>query len=383
MIEFLAFSDTHIHEFKAYSEMVDYSHEGSAISSVNNRLRDAARSLYQMLDYASVNGIKFIVFSGDLFHTKASYTKIAVEILCHVFEYAGACGIQIYLTVGNHDFSNRECTVSGLLPFNAFSNVHLLEGSGFTQIKAGLGEHDWLNLFYNSYVPEKTRLIKDFLRQSTALIRNNYISKYPSVLVAHAGVQGARVGSDFVLVGDADISVDDIPKNMDVCLFGHFHEHQKLCPNAWYVGATHQHNWGDAGGLRGFVHVQIDDARIVTLKHIENTIAPKFVNLTDEDNFKGVRSIDFVRYYTEEDITPEYIDTLKGLALAQVGTVPRIFEVLPVPQEQSKEKVKLDTSKLSSDNMVEEWVNKDSPEDAKELMKLGQEILAEAKGKLL
>lgn len=44
---------------------------------------------------------------------------------------------------------------------------------------------------------------------------------------------------------------------------GDNHAHQKLDmldkTNGWYVGAPMQHNWGDAGAIRGFMYFEIDD----------------------------------------------------------------------------------------------------------------------------
>lgn len=382
MIEFLAFSDTHFHEFRTYEEIVDHPIAYYDIS-MNSRLRDTWLSCYDIFSYAKDHGISTILFGGDLFHTKASYTKAAMEAVYDLLHASNDFGVHIHMITGNHDQATKNGHTHGLTPFEALPNVSLLSGyNGFTPVN-DIKHQRSFDLWWNSYIPDRLTLTNSIKSQANYLSQGEH-KKRPSVLLCHAGVQGGKVGSDYVLLGEEDLDLGDIPyADFDVCLFGHFHQHQNIAPNAWFIGSTHQHNWGCANGLRGFVHVTIDEDRKVTLKHIENTGAPKFINLVDNDELDKVKLTDFVRYYTRNEVTPNLIERVHGVFDAKLGGIPKVLEILPLPEETEEKKEKLHTDALSSEKLVDKWVDHMDPEEAEELKKLGKELLREAKGESL
>jgi DNA repair exonuclease SbcCD nuclease subunit len=194
-------------------------------------------------------------------------------------------------------------------------------------------------------------------------------SAQPAILFAHLGMQGAVVGSDYVLINESDISVPDVPHDkFAACFFGHFHEHQQLFGNGWFVGATHQHNWGDAGGLRGHLHVTVTKGK-VSFEHIKN-LAPEFV-VTRDDEKPFIKKNDFVKYITKE----QYIDREALRVKWGLDNPPEIV----IDTEEEETEFTLDASQLSPANVIVEWVNRKLPEGLteEEVLLEGSDILKE------
>jgi DNA repair exonuclease SbcCD nuclease subunit len=190
----------------------------------------------------------------------------------------------------------------------------------------------------------------------------------PHVLLAHLGIQGARVGSDYVLVSDTDIGVGDIPRDkFNACFFGHFHEHQLLFENGWFVGATLQHNWGDACGSRGFLDVTVTDAQ-VSVTQIP-TCAPKFITVRYEDALPSYGA-DFVRI-----LLPEGVDT------AAVQEKYPTATLVPSAGAASSEEFELTETQLSPEAALVAWVGSRPPLDnVPDVLRIGQELLQRARG---
>src|SRR5690606_26763288 len=150
-------------------------------------------------------------------------------------------------------------------PFSHLPGVHVIDEPGW--VDTGLGV-DILGIPYT----ENREHVAELCRSAAP---NNDSTR---LLLAHLGVQGAKVGADFVYTNEADCAVKDLnSKAFEFGFLGHYHIHQKLSKNVYYVGSPLQHNWGDRGQIRGFVEY---DTKTKKLKHVECQ-APKFVELED------------------------------------------------------------------------------------------------------
>jgi len=178
-------------------------------------------------------------------------------------------------------------------------------------------------------------------------------------------------------VSENDLSVEDIPwQKFTACFFGHYHQHQQLFANGWYVGASHQHNWGDANTVRGFLHVKVyvDHVEFVQIE----TDAPKFIVS------KGpieARPKDFVRILTKQQHTLKEIDQMKQDAKSDN------CEVIYIPADAEKSAIQLSEENLSPTTMVASWVTANAawltanlPEvDHDALISYGRTLLTEIK----
>lgn len=353
--EFLVFSDLHAHNFR-------YAADRTTIPGrkglYNSRLADTVSVLREIKEYAGYYNIDTIVFCGDLFHRRTSVPTDVRHVIFDTFREFEDYGIDIYAILGNHDMGDRRGYVHSLAGL-ASSHIEVFD-KGVD--KVCLDGVDFLFVPYTDDIEEAKKALKE---------AGDWVEDDPAILFAHLGMQGAKVGSDYVLVSDNDVSVKDVPhEKFAACFFGHFHQHQQLFKNGWYVGATHQHNWGDAYGSRGFLHVKVYNDGAVEFEQI-GTMAPDFVITRDGKTSRGVPSImkenDFIRNITKDPYQDK--EALKEKwGVHHLELVSEDFE--------SDTEFKLDSSKLSPGQLLEDWVDHKQPEgDREAVLSVGRQIL--------
>lgn len=356
----LLFSDHHAHNHSYKSSRLEH-HILPGI--YNSRLLDACDVLYEIAEYVKDNKIKTVIFAGDLFHVREnvpmdvlSATHAAIRAIANAHEE-----VDLIMIPGNHDYSDRLGKIHSLKVFKDVSFVTILDKpTSYFQIdKYG----DRINFYFVPYSDFKQDYLDAFEGFSTSTDTN--------VLIAHAGIQGAMVGADYVLIGDNDLSINEIPLDkFDACFFGHYHKHQQLAKNAWYIGATHQHNWGDVGCRRGFLHVTLEDNKAPVIKQIE-TSAPKFIKINDKDqDTSDIRPCDFVKVMypmdkkTFEKLPSEHAE----LVPTQVVNLNTLNDEQIIPEDS-----------LNPYAMVSHWVKNMGKDEESE--NLGKELLKEAEEK--
>lgn len=376
--ELLVFSDHHAHPFPFGAKEVLH---GGVLH--NSRLLEACSVLDQMRKYADEHKIKTVIFGGDLFHTRESVSTDAVNLTSECIARL-VSNRAAYLMVGNHDYFDREGKVHSLEGFKLWGGrwADKLSIVDWSATHCDLHERhqgfrgDSYDLCFVPYT-ENRQLAIDTIQKHAKT------GDGPRLLFAHLGMQGAKVGSDYVLVSDGDIGLDDIPyKAFAGCLFGHFHQHQQLFMNGWYIGASHQHNWGDVNTKRGFLHVR------VYLDHIEfdfiESDAARFIAVRDVDlDTTPIREKDFVKVLTEKRLSPDATDAMRRT------TKSANCEVIYVPPAIKLAAVELDEKHLTPSAMVETWVKANEPwlkenmpdVDHDALVQYGRAILAKVQVK--
>lgn len=343
-MRFVAFSDFHAHNFAFGARSVEI--EGYA-GLYNSRLRDAVMCLRHVREHCQAHNISLVLFGGDLYHSRKSVTTDVRYIVTKEIEQFSKSGIDLVMIPGNHDMGDKEGYVHHL------SGLREFEGMALVVDKPRVVQYqESLDIACLPYVEEVDKLVTHLARVQEYKRRD-----VPLVLLSHIGFQGAKVGSDYVLVKDTDMSTNQVPNIFDLCLFGHYHQHQRLFKNGYYIGATHQHNWGCAGGKRGFVDCEVEQGSY-RLAHHEIPSAPRFWKLKEGDDMSCVREQDFVQYQGEAWEGPE---------AARVDLVTK---------SKKAEDVDLDTSQLDPYGVLERWVAAKAPEDErKSLLDLGHQIL--------
>lgn len=357
-VEFVIFSDVHAHAFKYRSTKVECDY---APGLYNSRLVDTLDALHEMKDYVDKHNIQDVLFAGDMFHVRSQLMTVASNLI-----YRFLHNLSVHATVtmipGNHDYADRAGLQHSLTPLES-DRVRILDG----EMAMCDGENFWIHAI--PYV-DNPNLAKGMLARAAEDAKKDPANTH--ILLGHLGFQGAKVGSDYVLVSDNDNTVDDVDcQAFDACFFGHYHEHQKLFKNGWFVGALTQHNWGDKGGKRGFLHVTIENGK-TTVKRIE-TKAPKFILMdeADEDSLEQkVRPCDFVQYLTSETDLAE----TKRLAEKLYGNEQ--IEVMHIPEDSGDVTLSLEDDKLLPVNLVESWGDAHEVDDY--TREMGLEIMAEA-----
>lgn len=366
--EFVAFSDFHAHNFKYGSSTVQHPHLKGAY---NSRLLYAERVLDELTYYCVSNDIQTVLFGGDLFHTHGKVDVDVLNITSGALKRLAA-ETRIFMIPGNHDHADKHGYVHSLETLSKNYGAKSIQDTKHITVAGTaltIPLHLDVMLHCCPYRDNRLELIDDL--SHLAKLANEQPPGHLSILLAHAGMQGARVGSDYVMLKDSDLEVGDVDFGaFDICLFGHFHEHQRIFNNGWYIGATYQHNWGDVNGLRGWVHCTLEKGKPPIVRHIESTTAPKFYVLDSKSRHTvTITPKDFVRYLadTEEAVPTDITSTTLEVIHKPKGDVE-----LPT----------LDATTLSPLSLIDSWVDSTADGDD-ELKKLGKELLREAeKGSL-
>lgn len=367
--EFIVFSDHHGHSFSFGAK--EEAHNDQFF--VNSRLRAAYEVIREIEQYATEKKVSKVFFGGDLFHVREGVPTIAMNLMFDAIK-ALASNRTVHMMPGNHDYFDREGKIHSLHTFQTICAIQDWASSRTVQLYGK--RKDNVRYSFVPYTDDRNKAIAAIKELSELTTVDE-----PHILFAHIGMQGAKVGSDYVLVHDNDLSVDDIPwQKFTACLFGHYHEHQRLFQNGWYVGATHQHNWGDANTKRGFLHVKVHMDH-VSFDFVE-TSAPRFIVLKDSESNPEIRPQDFVRILTNKKRTPKEISELREKSGASN------CEVVFLPQETETDAIELSEENLSPVAMLsawvranESWISKHLPGTTGDnLASYGKAILVEASG---
>lgn len=360
--DILLFSDLHAHNFRYGKKLVPHI-DKHVPGMFNSRLMDCICAVREMTDYAQEHDIKTVLFGGDMFHTRSVISTDVFTAIYREIERMAYKVDHIVMIPGNHDYGDRSGHVHSLQPFASIQNVTVMD-------RVGVVETPVADIVCVPYTDDPT-IAKKSLSMAGSLAG---ISSRPSILLAHLGMQGATVGSDYVLISKSDIEVDDVPYNdFTACFFGHYHLHQKLFRNGWFIGATTGQNWGDANTTRGFLHLRLACKDGMFFDQIE-TSSPRFINLVEGGDPMDTRENDFVRYHYQGDKPLDF----SGVA----GNVEPIQHI-----EEDETALELPKDSLDPSSLVELWVeHQDSNKkltQMKELVDLGKQLLAEAEGMLL
>jgi exonuclease SbcD len=114
-----------------------------------------------------------------------------------------------------------------------------------------------------------------------------------NILAAHCYVRGAALSeSDTPFVGGAEAVPSNLFEDFDYVALGHLHRMQSLSPKIWYSGAPMAMSFGDGGGGKGFLYIELDAAsraleiRPVILEplHAFRRVRGTFKQLTEESS---------------------------------------------------------------------------------------------------
>ncbi len=363
--ELLLFSDLHAHNFQYGSKRVQIAEERPGwnhYGTFNSRLLDTLAVLDEIKDYAVAHGITTILFGGDLFHRRQVYHTDVFNLVFEKFTEMSSMGLTFLMIPGNHDYADRVGMVHALQPFDTIENVHV---SGLVMPRLWTSECEVLCV---PYTPDLDTACSN-LRFAGQMADD---SDVPTILLAHLGMQGARVGSDYILVTDGDVKVADVPhQSFTGCFFGHYHEHQQLFANGWYIGSTHEHNWGDSGGTRGFLHARVYKDKIAF--HRIETDAPKFVTI-DGDDAPEYRDKDFVRIYVDTPSRSVIRRVRQQLGREDVEVIPRL--------DKPEIVLTLEASQLDPETAMGAWVTANPPDEIDPTLMLdaGRAFLRDARG---
>ena len=353
MPKIIAFSDIHCHNFVPYSTVLP--------NGLNSRLQDALNCIDQVRDYAVKVNAEMVLFGGDLFHLRRYVpTQVFNAVTDRLYTFVEA-EMPLVAIPGNHDQSDKEGNWHALHTFGMLCT--LIEETGWRQVVGRSGQ------VYNILGIPFTES-REAVQEACKSAPPSLTKKLPRLLLAHLGVVGAQLGADFVYNNLADCSLEDLnTKAFDVALLGHFHLHQKLNKNTYYIGAPLQHNWGDRFQTRGFIEYDTNTRKVTQIE----CRAPKFIEVEDVEGWQdGQLDDSYVRLVSDEEYSIDRREEVRQ----DIGA--RSLEVVrPKVEREIVSRTSL-TPGESYDKIISKYISEVGTElDADLLAEIGREMLKE------
>lgn len=256
----MVFSDLHLHNWE---------YGATDLITGNSRLLSQKAEVENLINHCKKNNITRAFFCGDLFHTYGKLSTDVLSVAYHIFRAFKTAGIELHVLHGNHDINVRRVVFpvgglkSSLTPFENMARI---------VYKPVILSFDDMYACLIPFTNSSTAL-KRFL---TSIDTPPFSPTKPIYLFLHQGVQGAPVGSGYLI--DEILHPSMIPKNITRAFTGHYHSHRDL-GKLVIVGSHSQLTWADKGETRGALIV---DTETGEYEMFENSLAPKFIEFSME-----------------------------------------------------------------------------------------------------
>jgi exonuclease SbcD len=252
-------------------------------TGLSTRLMDFLRVYDQVVDYALENAVGLVVFAGDAYKTRDPNPTYEREFARRI-QRLSAAGIPTVLVAGNHDTPSAlgRATTVEIFATLEVENVHVVKKPEAIAIETRDGPVQvvalpWITrsalLARDEYKNKNLEEINQLILEKVSNIfegDDGLISQLdrtvPTILAAHATVQGAVYGSErSVMLGQEVILPPSLAKNpaFDYVALGHIHKHQVLNeqPPVIYSGSIERIDFGEEREDKGFVVAEVERGR--------------------------------------------------------------------------------------------------------------------------
>lgn len=315
-IRILHFADAHI-------DIANYGRHDPE-SALPVRVMDFLASLDQIVDRAVEERVDLVLFAGDAYKDRNPQPTFQREWGRRMMRLSEA-GIPTLLLVGNHDVSPTAGRAHTLQEYDTLKvpNLHVASrierlGPEILGVNLQVIAVPWVSrsaiMTREDIAGRKVEEILHILESRVGEAIEKLIAQAepdtPLVLSAHAGVQGARYGSERAVMLGHDLVLGGAivgDKRLDYVALGHIHKHQSLNddrhPPIVYPGSIERIDFGEAKEQKGFVLAEVSRGhtnwQFVPLKtrpfidvEIETPSADTFMQdvisqLPDRDRVKG------------------------------------------------------------------------------------------------
>lgn len=220
----------------------------------------------QEIDLALKNGVKNILWLGDIFDSRVAQREDVLNSVGKCIEKYYNAGLEIFCIPGNHDKTIYSSETSFLDSFkyhpgfNLFNEPSLLNISGIKILFIPFFSDDkWIE-YFNLY---KDKIDKD------------------TILCSHIAVNGSR-NNDGTTV-ETNIT-PTLLSEFKLVFLGHYHNTQKIGDNIYHLPSTYQRNFGE-DNLKGFTIYYDDGTHEIVKSNFKEFISIKLDTdeLTDEE----------------------------------------------------------------------------------------------------
>lgn len=273
---------TILHFADAHIDMANYGRHDPH-SGLPLRVLDFLKSLDTIVDTAIAERVDLVLFAGDAYKDRSPAPTFQREWGRRVMRLSRA-GIPALLLVGNHDLSPALGRANAIEEFATLEvpHVRVVDRPSFLQPDDLFGlplqvmALPWINrsglmAHYNLSGSQPAELYDQLAQRVNQLLELWFESAnpdLPTLLTAHASVQGARYGGERSVMLGQDLV---LPRSLlcdprlDYVALGHIHKPQDLNENAHppviYPGSIERVDFGEAADDKFFVIARVERGR--------------------------------------------------------------------------------------------------------------------------
>jgi exonuclease SbcD len=404
MLSILHFADAHI-------DMANYGRHDPE-SGLPMRVMDFLKSLDEIIDTAITEKVDLVIFAGDTYKDRSPAPTFQREWGRRIMQLSEA-QIPTLLLVGNHDLSPALGRAHALTEFDTLQvdYVRVLDKPQF------LGPSDlWdlpLQVIALPWISRSGMMaqldlrggdpgqiyhqLEDKLNELVGHWLENADPDLPTILTAHASVQGAKYGGErtVMLGGDLVLSGSLVKDpRLDYVALGHIHKPQNLNegghPPVIYPGSIERVDFGEAGDEKFFVIAHVKRGSTEVVWHQLENIRPfvdRFVRLESTeriiDQMRDALPLEdqlrdaIVRLAVE--YPREWESSLDEAAIREYASEAFEFHLVKRPQMESRVRLpegQILGSMTALDLLELYWkANHTDPEEIDTLQTLAAEIL--------
>lgn len=235
------------------SNKLPYAKAMSGMDGITDRLLEQMGVIRQIIKAAKEMKVNGFYILGDIFDKRsldAIVLKAGAQLISELLQVVSA----VFIMVGNHDVYSlsSDRSVNEFFDFIGSGGAKYLNPETTMSLPGqGVRFHvlPWCSL---DIADERLkRMVKSKNRR-----KKMTDEKMTDVLLLHHSVKGAK---DRNWVSEDGLNPEDLDRDWDLILSGHFHDHQAFGSKGYYVSAPMQHDFGDEGdGRRGYYVVTFD-----------------------------------------------------------------------------------------------------------------------------
>jgi exonuclease SbcD len=399
----LHFADAHI-------DMANYGRHDPE-TGLPLRVLDFLKSLDTIIDTAVAEKVDLVIFAGDAYKDRSPAPTFQREWGRRIIRLSQAC-IRTLLLVGNHDLSPAIGRANAIQEFDtlAVPYVTVLSKPQFLSaqelgLPAQVIAIPWvarsgLVAATDTSPADSTEVFTNIEQRLTDLVEGwleQADPHLPTILTAHASVQGAKYGSERTVMLGADLVLPGSlvrDGRLDYVALGHIHKPQDLNENAHppviYPGSIERVDFGEAGDDKFFIIAEVEKGhtraewrqligvrpfidRYIQLESPEDVTATLERTLPVPGQFAGAilrLTVDYPR---------EWDPLIDEPALRRYTQAAFEFHLIKRPQIESRIRLPADqtVSSLSPLELLDQYWLASKAEDTEMLQKMAKEIIEE------
>jgi len=302
MIKLLHFADAHI-------DMANYGRHDPE-TGLPMRVMDFLKSLDTIVNTAVEDNVDLVIFAGDAYKDRNPAPTFQREWGKRIMRLSNA-GIPTLLLVGNHDLSPALGRAHALTEFSTLGVPHVqiidkpqfLSPAELEDLPVQILAIPWLSrsrmMAYLDLPTHDPKEIYEALEERLSNIIEKWLEQanpnLPTILTAHASVQGATYGGErMVMLGKDLVLPGSLVRDprLDYVALGHIHKAQNLTPEGKmppiiYPGSIERVDFGEAQDDKFFVIAEIERGKTKVhwkkLDHIRPFV-DKYLNLKSKEN---------------------------------------------------------------------------------------------------